>query len=224
MGYSTVLFDLDGTLLDTLEDLNLSMQHTLAKFDLPVCTYEQTRMRVGNGIVRLVESSLPEGYDQELFERVHAEFVSYYAMHANDHTKPYAGVPELLESLRTDDCKLAVVSNKNHEPVCELVRQHFGDAFDVVMGVQEGIARKPARDMIDETLRRMGKDAVADAACGQAVYVGDSEVDLQTAANSGLPCLSVTWGFRTVGELCAVGASSTVDTVNELYGVISSLD
>lgn len=221
MSYKTILFDLDGTLLNTLDDLNLSMQHVLAKFGLPSCTYEQTRARAGNGIKKLVELSLPIDVDSELFQRVHDEFAAYYASHANDHTKPYIGIPELLEQLRKEGCRLAVVSNKNHEPVCELVHQHFGDAFDAVMGVQKGIARKPARDMVDATICRMGKEAVADAACGCAVYVGDSEVDVLTAANSELPCITVTWGFRGVDELREAGANCIVNSADELYGAIN---
>lgn len=224
MKYQTVLFDLDGTLLNTLDDLNLSMQHTLEKFGLPRCTYEQTRARAGNGIKRLVELSLPAGAAPELFQRVHDEFVAYYSLHANDHTKPYEGVPELLKRLRAKDCRLAVVSNKNHEPVCNLVHQHFGDAFDAVLGVQEGIARKPERAMVDEALRRMGEGAVADAACGRAAYIGDSEVDVLTAANSELPCIVVTWGFRDYEQLVETGATCIVDTADGLYAAIASAD
>lgn len=225
MKYQAALFDLDGTLLDTLEDLNLSMQHTLEKFGLPTCTYEQTRQRVGNGIVRLVERSLPEGYSQELFDAVYQEFVSYYALHADDHTKPYPGVLDLLARLRESGCKIAVVSNKNHAPVCALVKKHFGDAFDVVLGVQGSIARKPAPDMVYAALAQLALSEEGSsesdrlAAKGnelRAIYIGDSEVDIATAKNAGLPCVSVTWGFRTTDELTAAGAEVLVDSAPEL--------
>lgn len=224
MKYSIVLFDLDGTLLDTLEDLNLSMQHTLEHLGLPGCTYKQTKQRVGNGIVRLVERSVPAGSSKELTQRVYDEFVAYYALHADGHTKPYSGVMELLSILKDEGCKIAVVSNKNHEPVCNLVKRHFGDIFDVVLGVQEGLERKPKPDMVQAAMVKIYGSSCAKEQYEHAVYIGDSEVDILTAANAGLPCVSVSWGFRTHEELKRAGASCIVSAPAELLEALRTLD
>lgn len=221
MGYETVLFDLDGTLLDTLEDLNLSMQHALGKFDLPICTLEQTRDCVGNGVDRFVELSLPKEHSAELFNKVRSEFVSYYGEHANDHTCPYPGITELLNCLRSEGHSLVVISNKGHDPVCDLIKLHFGDVFDSVVGVQEGIRRKPARDMIDFAIQQINSDASEGFVSNQMVYVGDSEVDILTASNANLPCISVSWGFRDAEYLKRAGATYVVNSVKELYEAIA---
>lgn len=220
MRYSTVIFDLDGTLLATLEDLHLAMVHTLAEFALPVCACEDTRARVGNGIKRLCELSVPGGSRYPRFEEFMLTFNAYYQQHCNDHTAPYPGVPKLLEQLQGAGCKIAVVSNKNHGPVCDLVHLHFGDIFDAVLGVQDGIARKPARDMVDAALQALGETPLVDATAVRAVYVGDSEVDLLTAANAELPCISVTWGFRTREQLLKAGATTLVDSAEELFAAL----
>lgn len=206
-----VIFDLDGTLLNTLEDLHLSINHTLAWAGLPTQSHAGTRAYVGNGIRKLVERSAPAGTPAEVIDELLAEFDRYYAEHCNDHTAPYAGIPELLERLHAEGIRTAVVSNKTQYAVTSLVATHFPGAFEAVVGVREGVAKKPAPDMVALALSEMG--AGEDA---PAVYVGDSEVDVATAANAGLPCLAVTWGFRTEAQLTAAGAAQLHASADEL--------
>ena len=136
--YSTVIFDLDGTLLDTLEDLHLTLNHTLAALGMPTRTLAETRAFVGNGIRRLIERAVPAGTDEATVAKANAEFDAHYAVHCNDHTRPYPGVPELLARLRGRGVRLAVVSNKTQYAVDELVGIHFEGAFDAVVGVRPG--------------------------------------------------------------------------------------
>ena len=214
--YDTVIFDLDGTLLDTLEDLHLTLNFALGAHGMPRRTFEETRAFVGNGIRRLIERAVPAGTDVTTTDEVQATFDGHYARHCNDHTRPYPGVPELLERLRERGARVAVVSNKTQYAVDELVGIHFAGAFDAVVGVREGVARKPARDMVDVALSEMGAAAQADVEGGRAVYVGDSEVDVATAANAGLPCISVSWGFRTPDELREAGATRIVSDASDI--------
>ncbi len=213
--YSTVIFDLDGTLLETLEDLHLTLNHTLETLGMPVRTLEETRSFVGNGIRRLIERAVPAGTGEDAIAEANAEFDRHYAAHCNDHTHPYPGVLELLARLRERGVRLAVVSNKTQYAVDELVGIHFAGAFDAVVGVREGVARKPARDMVDVALVEMGG-----AEAGAAVYVGDSEVDVATAAAAELPCLSVSWGFRTPAQLREAGATTICATAEELEAAL----
>ena len=215
-GYTTVVFDLDGTLLETLEDLHLTLNHALAEAGLPKRTFAEARAFVGNGIRRLVERAVPEGCAPEVTDAVFDEFNRWYAAHCNDHTHAYAGIIELVDELRAEGRHVAVVSNKSDYAVQELVGIYYPGVFDAVAGVREGIARKPARDMVDAALAAMGPAAQADAREGRAVYVGDSEVDIETARNSEMPCISVSWGFRDVDQLVAAGATKIVDTPTEL--------
>ena len=205
------IFDLDGTLLNTLEDLHLSINHTLAWAGLPTQSHADTRAYVGNGIRKLVERSAPAGTPAEVVDELLAEFDRYYAEHCDDHTAPYLGVPELLGRLREAGVRTAVVSNKTQYAVTSLVATHFPGAFEAVVGVREGVAKKPAPDMVALALAEM---AVREGA--PAVYVGDSEVDVATAANAGLPCLAVTWGFRTEAQLTAAGATQLYASAEEL--------
>lgn len=214
--YSTVVFDLDGTLLNTLEDLHLSTNAALAEHGLPARSLEEVRRFVGNGIRRLIERAVPTGTDVAEQEAVYDAFCAHYAAHCEDHTGPYPGIPGLLARLRAADVRLAVVSNKGDFAVQELVARQFPDAFDAVLGESEatGIRRKPAPDMVLAALERMGADRDG------MVYIGDSEVDIQTAANVGCPCISCTWGFRSMDELLDAGATTFVDTPDELGRVL----
>lgn len=209
--YQTVIFDLDGTLLDTLEDLHLTLSHTLAALGMPERTFAETRAFVGNGIRRLIERAVPAGTDEATIAAANDEFDHHYARHCNDHTRPYPGICELVAHLREKGVRVAVVSNKTQYAVDELVGIHFPGAFDAVVGVRPGVARKPARDMVDVARAEMGG-----VACGPSVYVGDSEVDVATAAAAGLPCLSVSWGFRTPEQLAEAGAATICATAAEL--------
>ena len=214
--YQTAVFDLDGTLLDSLCDLHLSINAVLAAHDMPTHSLDDVRRFVGNGIRKLVERAVPAGTNDAQRDAVYEDFCTYYAAHCEDHTGPYAGIPDLLAHLRAAGVRLAVVSNKGDFAVQELVSRQFSDTFDAILGENEaaGIRKKPAPDMVEAVLEQMG------ASHDGLVYIGDSEVDVQTAANVGCPCVSCTWGFRGVDELIAAGATTFVDTPAELERVL----
>lgn len=209
-----VIFDLDGTLLNTLEDLRRAVNLALAANGYPVRTLEEIRLAVGNGIRKLIARSVPEGTLPEAEEAVFARFREEYGIHCSDTTAPYAGVPELLWRLRKEGFLLAVVSNKADFAVQKLAEQYFPGCFDAVLGETEGLSRKPAPDMVEEVLRRLGVQRE------EAVYVGDSEVDVATARNAGLSCISVTWGFRERAVLEEHGAVCFADNTEELYAAL----
>lgn len=214
--YSTAIFDLDGTLLDSLEDLHLSTNVALAEHGLPARSLEEVRRFVGNGIRKLVERAVPAGTGAAEQEAVYEDFCAHYAAHCEDNTGPYPGIRELLARLRAAGVRLAVVSNKGDFAVQELVARQFPGAFDAILGENEaaGIRKKPAPDMVEAALARMGADRDG------MVYIGDSEVDVQTAASVGCPCISCTWGFRSVDDLLAAGATTFVNTPAELERVL----
>ena len=190
-----IIFDLDGTLLDTLEDLHAAVNHTLAQFHCPPRTLEEVRQFVGNGVDRLVRLSLPgKDTDPEVSEVI-AAFRSYYNAHCREKTGPYAGIPDALATLAAE-YPLAVVSNKPDSAVKPLCREYFGDIYS--LGERQDTPRKPAPDMVLKAMAAIGTQ--------KCVYVGDSEVDILTARNAGVPCLSVTWGFRDEDALRASGA------------------
>lgn len=190
-----IIWDLDGTLLDTLQDLHLAVNHALCTFDMPQRTLEQTRRSVGNGVRRLVALSVPDGESNPLFEDVFAEFKEYYVHHCEDNTRPYEGICESLSALKDMGMKMAIVSNKLQSGVTALYDEWFRDLVNVAIGERDGMRRKPAPDMVELAMDQLGVSR------DEAVYVGDSEVDILTARNSGLPCISVLWGFRTREEL-----------------------
>ena len=210
MAYEAAILDLDGTILDTLDDLAAAVNHALGAFGLPEQSREHTRLSVGNGIRRLIARSVPEGTDPQLEEQVFEEFRSFYATHANVLTGPYPGMPELLVRLRAAGVKLAVVSNKGDNVVQALIEEHYPGIFDHVAGEKEGVPRKPAPDSTLAALAALG------ASPERTAYVGDSEVDVATASNAGLPCITCTWGFRTRDVLEAAGATTFVDSMEEL--------
>ena len=214
--YSTAVFDLDGTLLDSLEDLHLSTNVALAEHGLPARSLEEVRRFVGNGIRKLVERAVPAGTGAAEQEAVYEDFCAHYAAHCEDNTGPYPGILELLARLRAAGVRLAVVSNKGDFAVQELVARQFPGAFDAILGENEaaGIRKKPAPDMVEAALARMGADRDG------MVYLGASEVDVQTAASVGCPCISCTWGFRSVDDLLAAGATTFVNTPAELERVL----
>lgn len=196
----TIIFDLDGTLLNTLEDLTDSVNYAMEKFGFPVHTIEEIRSFVGNGAPKLIERSIPQGTENPSYEAVLAAFKEHYAAHCEDKTKPYEGVMELLAQLKEKGCRMAVVSNKFDGAVKRLCKKYFGSYLETAIGESADVKRKPAPDTVYRALHELSCDG------SRAVYVGDSEVDIQTAKNASLPCISVTWGFRTEEQLKAAGA------------------
>lgn len=196
----TVIFDMDGTVLDTLQDLADAVNAALKAFGMPERTIDEVRAFVGNGVRRLLELSVPDGFANPRFEEVFAKFREYYGAHCNDKTKAYDGILPLLRELEKEGYGLAIVSNKLDSAVKELNEIYFEGIVKVAIGEVEGIAKKPAPDMVEKALRELGKTKET------AVYVGDSDVDLMTARNVGLPCISVLWGFREEGFLKEQGA------------------
>ena len=208
--YPVLLFDLDGTLLDTLQDLACSVNAALQQFGLPSRSLEEIRSFVGNGASVLIEKAVPSSCSADLQHRCLTYFRSHYADHLAEHTAPYPGIPDLLDALSQAGAQMAVISNKPDQAVEPLVRLFFGSAFRASQGEGPGLAKKPAPDMIFHVLERLH------ARPGEAVYIGDSEVDIQTAQNAGLPCCSVSWGFRSEEFLDSHGATFLFHTPEEL--------
>ena len=213
MKYDTYIFDLDGTLLDTLHDLAASVNYALRQYGMPEHSIDDIRRFVGNGVRLLVERAVPRGAENPQFEDVFASFRRHYMEHSLDTTRPYDGITEVIHTLKERGCRLAVVSNKMMAATQELVA-HFFPEIEVAIGEHEaaGIRKKPAPDTVFEALRQL--EGVT-----SAVYVGDSDVDLATARNSGLPCISVLWGFRTKPFLLEHGATTFIEHPNELLNV-----
>ena len=209
MSYDTYIFDLDGTLLDTLQDLATSVNYALRQHHMPEHSIDDVRRFVGNGVRRLMELAVPEGTADPAFEAAFATFREYYMEHSLDTTRPYDGIPELIHELKERGCRMAVVSNKMMAATQELVH-HFFPEIEVAIGEHEaeGIRKKPAPDTVFAAMKQLGQ--------GSAVYVGDSDVDLATARNSGLPCISVLWGFRDREFLLAHGATTFVEKPCEI--------
>ena len=207
MKYNTVIFDLDGTLLDTLEDLMNAANHALGTFQLPAVNLEQMRRYIGNGVRNLMlrcvygmefteifgdvknapEDAMPVPAD--VFEEILSAFMEYYRQHLNVFTKPYPGIPELLKQLKAAGCRMGMVSNKFDAATKELCREHFGDDLEIVFGQREGVPKKPAPDAVFEVMEHLGAEP------SRTVYVGDSAVDLKTARNAGLDGILCSWGF-----------------------------
>lgn len=212
--YKLAVFDMDGTILDTLEDLKDSTNFALEKCGYPTRSYDEVRRFVGNGIRKLIERAVPEGLTVEQIDRVHEVFTEHYKVHCADKTKAYDGIKPLLEKLRASGVKTAVVSNKADYGVQELCKEYFDGLFDYAVGEREGIRRKPAPDAVNEALRVLGIDK------SEAVYIGDSDVDFETAKNAELSCISVLWGFRDEEFLREKGATLFVRDPAEIYDII----
>lgn len=206
------IFDLDGTLLDTLGDLAASVNHALRTHGMPEHSLDDVRRFVGNGIRLLMERAVPGGAANPLFDAAFDTFRSHYMAHSLDTTRPYDGIPEMLAELRRRGCRTAVVSNKYYAATQELCRHFFADTIEVAIGEHEaaGIRKKPAPDTVNEALRQLGVGRE------HAVYVGDSDVDIATAAASGMPCVSVLWGFRDRQFLIGHGATTFISRPDEL--------
>ena len=208
--YKTYIFDLDGTLLSTLADLAASTNYALRTHHMPERSIDEVRRFVGNGVKKLMERAIPDGLNNPLFEETFATFRQHYMQHNLDTTQPYPGIMQLLEQLKAEGKNIAVVSNKFYAATRELCRHFFGDLVPVAIGEREDIRKKPAPDTVIEALRELDVDKEG------AVYIGDSDVDIMTAKNSGMPCVSVLWGFRDKEFLLEHGATTLISQPEDM--------
>ena len=208
--YDTYIFDLDGTLLDTLTDLAASCNYALQQYGMAQRTIEEVRMFVGNGVKKLMERAIPDGLANPQFDEVYQCFRQHYLKHGLDHTAPYPGVLPMLAELKRRNKKIAVVSNKFYMATEELCKHFFDQYVEVAIGEREGIKKKPAPDTVLEALAQLGVTG------DNAVYIGDSDVDIATANNCQLPCISVLWGFRDKDFLLRSGATPLISAPAEL--------
>lgn len=214
MRYTTVIFDLDGTLLNTLDDLTASVNHAMEKMGYPLHSLDEVRRFVGNGVRVLIRRSVPAGTSDIDYTSAYNYFTAHYAENCRNKTGPYDGIPELLQKLGGMGIKTAIVSNKIDFAVKELRDEFFADTVPVAVGDSEDTANKPAPDMVYKALAELGSEAE------ECVYVGDTDVDLETAANAGMDCISVSWGFRSRAELESYGAKMIADTAEDILRYI----
>ena len=213
--YTTFIFDLDGTLLNTLDDLAASVNYALRTHGMPEHSVDEVRQFVGNGVRKLMLRAVPDADNNPKFEETFQTFREHYMKHSMDSTRPYDGIQELLQALKKQGKHLAVVSNKFYAATQELCQHFFADTIEVAIGEHEaeGIRKKPAPDTVMEALRQLGVGKEG------AVYVGDSDVDIMTARNSGLPCISVLWGFRDKDFLINKGATTFVAAPKDILSM-----
>ena len=210
MKYKAVLFDMDGTVLDTLGDLAAAVNHTLREFSMPERSIAEVAAALSNGAAYLIAHTVPDGTPKELTDKVLAAYAPYYDAHCDILTGPYDGIVPLMEKLRDKGVKLAVISNKQDTAVKPLAEKYFPGLLEIAVGESAEVRRKPNPDAVLAALRHIGVERE------DAIYVGDTEVDLQTARNAGMECASVDWGFRTREQLVEIGAEHIFDTVQEL--------
>lgn len=220
--YHTVIFDCDGTLLDTIEDLAAAGNAVCARHGWPTFSIAQYKRKVGNGLLVLAQRLLPpELADDPAAQRqARKEFAAFYAEHKDDHTAPYPGILSALDALRATGVRLAVLTNKDDAPAQQLVAHHFGERFACVQGRTDGLPAKPAPAMMHAALRRLGIDPNAADATRGLLMVGDSDVDIQAGANVGMDTCGVLWGFRDRTELAGAGATHLAATPAELVGIV----
>ncbi len=211
-----VIFDLDGTLLNTIADLAASTNHALEANGYPTHPTEEYRFFVGNGINKLFERALPEGEKTEAnVLKIRQSFIPYYDVHCADLTKPYPGIPELLKVLQQREIQLAVASNKYQRATGKLIPYFFPDIhFTAILGQREGVPRKPDPQVVHEIMR------MANVRTDEVLYVGDSNVDMQTANNARVDCVGVTWGFRPRAELEQGKPYAIIDEAEELLSFL----
>lgn len=214
MKYKLAIFDMDGTILDTLVDLANAVNHALAEKNLPQRSFMEIRSYLGNGMLNLIRLSAPKGASDTEINELKDIFTNYYKAHCAENTKPYDGILELIAELRAQGVKTAVVSNKPDFGVQLLVKEHFPTSFDFAVGEKEGIAKKPAPDSVNAVLKKLNLDRK------NAVYIGDSEVDYATAKNAEMDDIIVTWGFRDEDYLQSLGAKTIVHTMDELKAAL----
>lgn len=218
MRYKLAIFDLDGTILNTLDDLADSLNFALKSSGFPERSVDEVRGFVGNGIRKLIERGVPAEADIAAVDKVHSDFTAHYKVHCADKTRPYDGITELLVKLRKSGCLTAVVSNKADYGVQELCADYFPGMFDFTVGEREGIRKKPAPDSVKEVLRTLG------VSNKEAVYIGDSDVDIETAKNAEMDCIGVEWGFRGREFLETHGAKVIAAKTEDIERIILALD
>ena len=214
--YDNYIFDLDGTLLDTLNDLAASTNHALRQHGMPEHTTDEVRRMVGNGVAKLIERAVPQGLDNPDYEQVLADFKTHYSVHSMDTTRPYPGIEELLHTLKQQGKRLAVVSNKLQAGVTALRNTYFAEWMEVAIGEREGIARKPDPAMLYAAMEELGAEKTS------TYYVGDSDVDILTAHRAGVPCISVLWGFRDRPFLERHGATCLVEAPADILALLDA--
>lgn len=214
MQYNTIIFDLDGTLLNTLDDLADSVNYALKKNGFPKRTVDEVRRFIGNGVAILMRRAVPDGVSEDEYLSAFGDFKSYYKNNSRNKTMPYAGVTELLAKLQKSGYKLAIVSNKIDFAVKDLRDEFFGGLIEVAIGDSDDTDNKPAPDMVFKALDELGEGVDG------AVYVGDTDVDLETAKNAGMDCISVSWGFRSRSELEGYGAAMIADKPDDILNFI----
>ena len=233
MTYDTYIFDLDGTLLDTLNDLAAAVNYALRSHEMPEHSLDDVRRFVGNGVRKLMERAVPNGIENPDFDAAFATFRQYYMAHSLDTTRPYEGIPETLAALKARGCRLAVVSNKMMAATQELCQHFFPDTIEVAIGENEaaGIRKKPAPDTVFAALNALNalgsprstlgypRSNLGHPSLSSAVYVGDSDVDIETARHAGIPCISVLWGFRDRDFLIKHGAKTFISAPSELLSL-----
>lgn len=214
-----IIFDLDGTLLDTIEDLANSVNHALSKNGFPTHPTHAYNLFIGNGLDKLLERALPDTHSKpETISLVKVDFINHYYKHSDEFTKPYPGISELLQKLSAEGFQLAVASNKIHQATVDLAKRFFSDIkFKAVFGQREGYAAKPNPSILEEIIEITGLEK------GDVLYIGDSGVDVATAKNAKVDFTGVLWGFRPRKELEDVGATQFANTTEELYGIIKNL-
>ena len=213
---TTIVFDMDGTVLNTLDDLTVSMNYVLDKFGYPGHTVEEYRLFFGNGVKEALRLALPEDVPSEIIDDMLPIYKEHYDAHCLDKTRPYDGVVEVMNELKQKGYKLAIVSNKIDSAVKELNQRFFADAVGIAIGEKPGVNRKPAPDMVEAALKELGSTKE------EAVYVGDSEVDFMTAKNSKLPCISVLWGFRDKEYLIEQGAYCFAENPEDIISILQN--
>ena len=201
MAYKAAVFDLDGTLLNTIDDLAWATNYALKQFNMPTYTVDEVRQMVGNGVAKLIRDAVPEDTDDATYQQVLACFKEHYADHSLDNTVPYPGILDAIDILKAAGVKCAIA---------DLMKNFFPERFDFALGQRDDLKRKPDAEPVRYALAQIGVNPK------DAVYIGDSEVDVETAQNSNMPCISVTWGFRDKDTLLAAGATTLVDTADEM--------
>ena len=212
MKYRNIIFDLDGTLLNTIEDLTDGVNHVMEMYGYNTYSISQIKSFVGNGIMKLMETAVPNGKENEKFDEMYNEFKSYYTNHCRIKTRPYDDILNLLGLLKEQDYGLAIVSNKNDGAVKELAEYFFDDYINIAIGQSETTRKKPVPDTVYEAMKELPK--------GACLYVGDSEVDKMTADNAGTDCVLVSWGFRDKAMLESLKPLSVIDSPKELIAIV----